>query len=88
MQLKALSNNLKQSRFCVVAGLGFSKKATRRNSIKRLIRAYLRQNINKINPGWDMVIVAKKAAPHKPIDNQLIVDLHKILQQNYFLKNN
>ena len=85
-QLKALKNGLKETRFCIVAGLGFSKKATRRNRIKRLTRVYLNQNINKINPGWDMVITAKKSKPDKQTDKYLMINLHEIFKKNHFFK--
>lgn len=57
--LVVVSNDLPTTRFGVVAGrtVGTSVK---RNRAKRLIRAALRELVASIEPGWDMIIIARR----------------------------
>lgn len=57
--VKTLKNNLANSRFTVVAGLKISKKATKRNLVKRRLREILRLNLKKIKSGYDVMIITR-----------------------------
>ena len=54
--LKGAKNALKNSRFAFVVGLKTSKKAVVRNRIKRLLREIIREKLNDIKSGFDVVI--------------------------------
>lgn len=51
--LKYKENNLENSRFAFSIGLKYSKKATERNNVKRILREALRPFIGSIKPGFD-----------------------------------
>ena len=52
---KLSSEDKRLSRFAVIVPLKVSKKATKRNRIKRLIRENLRKRLSQIRPGFDVV---------------------------------
>ena len=56
--LKAIKNNLAYSRFGFVVANKVAKKASRRNLIKRRLRAIVHRELKKIKPGYDFVIIA------------------------------
>ena len=57
--LIALRNQLDTSRFAVIAGRS-AGNAVNRNRAKRWIREALRPLIPQIEPGWDILIVARR----------------------------
>ena len=58
--VKIKENGLAVSRVGVSVGLNFSKKAVDRNKIKRQVRAFFRQNLEKIRTGYDIAVIAQK----------------------------
>jgi ribonuclease P protein component len=48
-----------------------SKRAVVRNRIKRQLKAVIRQNLSKIEPGWQVVIVVRPAAVECEFDDFL-----------------
>ncbi|MGC9527274.1 MAG: ribonuclease P protein component [Limnospira sp.] len=52
----------KPSRLGISISQKVSKRAARRNRIKRQIRAVLRELLPQISPGWDIAIVVKPTA--------------------------
>ncbi len=56
--VKSLKNNLTVSRFGFIVSNKVAKKASRRNLIKRRLRAVVYQELKKIKSGYDFVIVA------------------------------
>lgn len=56
--LKLRENNLGFSRFGFIIGKKISKKSTVRNRIKRKLKENIRRRINKIKPGFDVVVGA------------------------------
>ncbi|MBU3925125.1 MAG: ribonuclease P protein component [Patescibacteria group bacterium] len=52
-------NNLNNSRFAVIVAKKVSKKAVKRNSIKRKIVEIIRLDLQQIKPGFDLVFIAK-----------------------------
>jgi len=59
INLKVANNNLDISRFGFIVGLKVSKKAVRRNRVKRQIREIIRLRLDKIKKGFDVIIMAK-----------------------------
>lgn len=60
--LKFLPNKLEKSRFCFVISTKISKKAVKRNKLKRQLREIIRLNLDKISPHYDVVILTKPKA--------------------------
>jgi ribonuclease P protein component len=58
--IKALKNDLNDTRIGISIGLKYSKKAVERNKIKRQIREIAKKNLTKIKSGFDVVITIKK----------------------------
>lgn len=56
--IKAFKNNLGHSRFGFIVSNKIAKKASRRNLIKRRLRAAIHQELKNIKPGYDFAIVA------------------------------
>jgi ribonuclease P protein component len=57
--LIALPNQAENSRFGVAAGRSVGN-AVRRNRAKRLLRSALQQYLPAIQPGWDVVLIARQ----------------------------
>lgn len=57
-QFKSLSNGLKISRFGIVVSNKVSKKASKRNLLKRRLREIIRGLMPDIKPGYDIVLIA------------------------------
>ena len=71
--LIVLPNTMEKSRFAVSAGRTIGN-AVRRNRAKRLIRAALQPLVPDVNPGWDLLIMARK-----PIISATYSDIQKAL---------
>jgi ribonuclease P protein component len=72
--LIALQNQRETSRFAVIAGRS-AGNAVKRNRAKRWMREALRPLIPQIEPGWDIVIVARR-----PITDTNFQNSQKALQ--------
>lgn len=57
LMMKVIKNDLKFSRFGIIVSNKVSKKATKRNSVKRKIREIIRLNLSKFKKGYDVVII-------------------------------
>jgi ribonuclease P protein component len=55
--VKVLSNKLDLSRLGVVVSTKVSKKAVKRNQLKRIIRDFFQDNLEKIEKGKDVIII-------------------------------
>jgi ribonuclease P protein component len=60
LALKVCANGQAQTRVGLVVGIKFSKKAVERNRIKRQLREIVRLNLDKMKPGFDVVLIVKK----------------------------
>lgn len=76
LNLKWIKNNQSCSRWGIIVSLKVDKKAVVRNKIKRRLRAILRENIDSLVSGLDVMIVTKDQ----------IKKLDYLQLQNIFLK--
>lgn len=60
MVMRAIPNGLSFSRFGIVVGKKTHKKAVVRNKVKRRMREVAR--LKAIEPGWDIVFIARKGS--------------------------
>ncbi|BCS82471.1 ribonuclease P protein component [Anaerocellum diazotrophicum] len=60
----SLKNKLAISRFGISMSSKFGK-ATARNRFKRIVRAWILENIDKIKQGFDVVVIARKMKDDK-----------------------
>lgn len=74
--LKILPNNLAKIRVGVLIGKKISKKATIRNKIKRRLKELVRQNLEKIEKGLDLVFI-----PCPEIKNKNFIELKSLFFQ-------
>lgn len=76
LRVKFLKNNLPNSRFGFVVSSKVSNKASKRNKIKRFLREVVRKKLDKIKPGFDIVIITQKAVVEKSLkDISSAIDL-------------
>ena len=73
--LIAHPNDLDRSRFGVAAGRSLGK-AVQRNRAKRRIREALRPLIPEIEPGWDLIILARR-----PLQEATLQQCQEILKE-------
>lgn len=69
LSLKAVKNNLKNSRIGFSIEKKFFKKAVERNRIKRLLREAFCQNLKNIEKGLDIVVFYKKKESNPDLKN-------------------
>ena len=77
-------NDLKVSRAAVVVGTKISKIAVVRNRLRRQIREVLRLNLDKLKPGYDLVLIVNKKALNKEY-SELEQDVLKLLKKTPLL---
>ncbi len=78
--VKIKPNGLDVTRFAVAAGLKYSKKAVARNRIKRQVRAIVHKHLGDIQPGYDVLLIARKESLQKKgseIEPELLKTLAK-----------
>jgi ribonuclease P protein component len=80
LAIKSLKNNLAHSRFGFLVGIKVSKKAAVRNKVKRRLRESVRLKLDRIKPGYDIIVLTKPEIADKSyeeIDNYIISVLEK-----------
>lgn len=60
--LKFRKNTEDVSRFAVSVGVKVSKRAVDRNRLKRQLREIVRQHIQELSPGYDVMIIGRASA--------------------------
>lgn len=78
--VKFNSNGLPSSRFAFVVSAKTEKRATKRNSVKRRLRAVGQELLKNIKPGFDIVVLVKKPSldsDHKALADELGVILKR-----------
>lgn len=71
-------NNTSQFAFIVPSRL--SKKSHERNRTKRLLSEVLRLNMNKINPGFEIILMAKKILTKEKLQ-EIQPEINKLLEK-------
>ena len=78
-----LRNDLSHSRFGFTASRRVGN-AVQRNRAKRLLRESVRLRMNTIEPGWDMVFIARPAIVNQPFQ-QVDVACERLLKKAHLL---
>lgn len=84
--IKALPNNLKNSRFGIVVSNKVSKKATLRNRLKRQLRSLIFLNLSRFEKPLDVVIITRpeiKDKKYSEIKEKIFLALEKLSKKNY-----
>lgn len=64
-QMRFLPNEVGFTRYAVIVSLRVSRKAAKRNKIKRRLSEIVRLNLSKTKPGYDIVLITKPSALDK-----------------------
>lgn len=64
LSVRVLKNNLSVARIGFVVSNKIEKRATRRNALKRRLRAGARELILTLKPGYDVVVVVNENYPY------------------------
>lgn len=67
--IRFLANNLENSRITVVVSNKVSKKATRRNRLKRQAREIIRLNLDNLNNSYDIIVTILPTALNKEYED-------------------
>ena len=81
LSVKAAPNKFKHSRFAFVVGLKVSKSAVRRNRIRRQMREVVRLSLEKIKPGYDVMVMARSGISkldYQGIEKEIMRHLKKL----------
>lgn len=84
--IRFASNNLFESRFAVVVGLKVSKRATKRNLVRRRIRAALRREFVSVVRGYDVAVMVQPPAVNLSYQD-LVAELDVVLRRARLLGN-
>jgi ribonuclease P protein component len=60
--LKYARTDLPQSRFAFVVGVKVSKRAVKRNTLRRRMRAGVSELMERVRPGFDVMLIARPEA--------------------------
>lgn len=83
--VKVRENKLPYSRFGIVVGLKISKKAVERNLLKRRVKDILKKHLEKIEEGYDIMVLIQKSALNAGFD-ALEADCLKAIEKVGLLK--
>ena len=86
MLAKILHQKSQNSHIAFSVGLGFSKKAVRRNSLRRTVESAVKNNLNSIKNGYDIVFFPRKGMPEKFDAETVRLLIQDILNDNNLLK--
>jgi len=77
--LKAIENDLEDTRVGIVVSTKVAKKAVERNLIKRRLREIIRKRLEEIKPGLDIVIITLKGINKKTSFQTIEETIDKLL---------
>ena len=77
MSLRCLRNNRDVSRFGFVVPNTISKKSTQRNLYRRKLRALISANLNRIKPGFDVILKIERPGEINRLEGEIHVLLEK-----------
>lgn len=78
--VKMAKNNLTVSRFAIVVGTKVSKRAVKRNYLRRQYREIVMDKLAEITPGYDVLLLVSKSAlelEYLEKENRLLRTLRK-----------
>lgn len=75
LSLRMIKNHKEENRFGIVVPNYVAKKASRRNLLKRIIRAYIEKEKSSFSSGCDIIIKAERDVSKKA---DLLKDLDKL----------
>ena len=84
VKIKFLKNNLTISRFAFLVGKKISKKATKRNKIRRIMEESIRLKFEQIKTGFDVVVLVSPDILNKKYQ-EIEKDLVGLLQKSKLL---
>ncbi len=82
--LIASRNEQEQTRFAVVAGRSLGN-AVQRNRAKRLLRAALHPMLERVEPGWDVLLLARRSMNTASFQDTQAA-LHSLLTRAHLLQ--
>lgn len=80
-------DNAGPTRFALVVSKKLDKRATKRNRTKRLLREALRMLLPQFQPGYDVVVYAKKILWEEKVSD-IRSEVEKLLKQAGLVKEN
>jgi ribonuclease P protein component len=80
--IKIANNGLNETRIGFVAGLKFSKRAVERNQIKRQMRDIVKQRLQKLKKGLDVLVMVRKREEEKIYFEKLEKNIDQVLQKS------
>jgi len=81
-----LKKNSPMTRFGFVISNKIDKRATRRNALKRRLRAMARQSIDKVLIGFDIIVIVREQYPFPYDSSVMATDFQKGLEGLKVLK--
>lgn len=84
LALKAVKNNMSVSRFGFIVSNKISKKAVKRNRIKRLLRESVRLSQKNIKSGFDLMFISKSGIADKKFE-EVNLSVEKLLKKSGLL---
>lgn len=79
LQIRYLQNSINHSRFAIIVSNKVTKKATKRNRIRRQIRSIILPILEKFSGNFDMLFIVKSSALGKKYE-----ELHKEISHIFF----
>lgn len=71
LAIRVRTSGLPESRFGFVISNKIDKRATKRNALKRRLRALAREKLPSIKKGFDLVVLVRQGYP-SPLDYEII----------------
>ncbi len=85
MVVKFMKNKLAISRFGFIVGTKVSKRANKRNLIKRRMRTIIKDNLKNINEGYDIIFITRPGIVKKSY-REIKIKVIKLLKRAELIK--
>ncbi|HBK35310.1 MAG: Ribonuclease P protein component [Candidatus Uhrbacteria bacterium GW2011_GWE2_40_58] len=85
MGIKYRKNKLKNSRFAIAVGTKVSKKAVIRNKIRRQIREIIHKVLDRIVPGFDIMVLVRPSIKEKKFQ-EIEKEFQSLLKKAHLLE--
>jgi ribonuclease P protein component len=86
--VKVRKNGMRESRIGFSVGINYSKKAAERNKIKRQLRNIFHEYLEKIEKGFDIIVIAKKEEKKNSGWKNLNLNVESALKKAKLINNN